>query len=566
MTTTPSRESATGLICPSCSGVVPVVEGTRIVRCPYCDTHSLIQGDRGIQRWQVRRRIDRAAAEAAMREFLVGIRKARDLRRLAQTSEIILAYLPFWRVDATVAGWLFGRVKSGDDNTKPAEFSIFEHMHWNDAALDVGDLAIHRIAIDDDELEPFDSQTLHAEGMVFEPTESATEALDEARRNFVFDVQLRAKQTSTYYQNIQLLSPILTLAYYPVWLVRYTYRQRTYQVVVDAVTGTVVAGKAPGNTLYRAAALVSALAAGTFVLVNGSILVLAASFGDDDIFGLVLLPVIVGLLLILWGYRSFRFGEEVEDRHGAYLKLGPDVDTGLMETLLGEHEWNQMLASGTAAVEDLARLRSEEARRHMKLLALRCPHCAVALAPREADVVLCCPNCRSAVLLAEGGLTVADARYAAPGPTSPEAWVPLWGFEGQVQIERREAQNKKVSLTGWVSTHESQTFWSQANRTFIPAWDVDLPQASEIARNLLESQPDFRQADPPDGILFQPAVISPDDARKLLELVVVTVEARRSDWLKELDFTLAMGPPQLWILPAHQKDGRWQLLAENTRR
>ncbi len=360
MITPVSHESAAGLICPTCSGVVPVVEGTRIVRCPYCSTHSLIQGDRGIQRWQIRRRIDRTEAEAAMREFLTGLRKARDLRRLAQTSEIILAYLPFWRVESTVAGWLFGRVKSGDDDSKPAEFSIFERMQWNDAALEVGDLAIHRISVSRDDLEPFDSQTLHAEAMVFDPTESPTEALAEARRNFVYDAELQAKQTSTSYQNIQLLSPVLTLAYYPVWLVRYTYRQRTYQVVVDGVTGTVVAGKAPGNTVYRAATLVSALAAGTFIFVNGSILALMVVSGDDDAFGLVLLPVIVGLLLILWGYRNFRFGEEVEDRHGDYLKTGPDVNSGLLEALLGEHEWNQMMESGSAALEDLGKGRPVE--------------------------------------------------------------------------------------------------------------------------------------------------------------------------------------------------------------
>ncbi len=202
----------------------------------------------------------------------------------------------------------------------------------------------------------------------------------------------------------------------------------------------------------------------------------------------------------------------------------------------------------------------------MKLLALRCPHCALALAPGETDVVVCCPNCRSAVVLAEEGLRLAEARYAAPGRTPPEAWVPLWGFDGQVNIQQRETQNKKVSLTGWVSTHESQAFWSRANRYFIPAWAVDLPQASEMARNLLESQPAYRETDGPNEALFRPAVITPDDARKLLELVVVTVEARRSDWLKKLDFTLEMGAPQLWVLPAKEENGRWQLLADTVGR
>ena len=35
----PAREQAQGLICPNCSGVVPIAEGVRIVQCPYCNLH-----------------------------------------------------------------------------------------------------------------------------------------------------------------------------------------------------------------------------------------------------------------------------------------------------------------------------------------------------------------------------------------------------------------------------------------------------------------------------------------------------------------------------------------------
>lgn len=353
MTTTALREKATGLICPTCSGVVPVVEGMRIVQCPFCQTHSLVQGDRGVQRWQIRRRVDRAEAEAALRDFLTGARKARDLRQQAEVREVMLAYLPFWSVDATVAGWMFGRVKSGKDDTKPAEFSVFERMNWTDAALDVGDLRIHRVAVSRNDLEPYDSQQLHAEAMVFDPTESATEALDEAQTVFEYEVVKDANQTTTYYQNIRTLSPMLVLAFYPVWIVRYAYRSRTYQVVVDGVSGAIVAGKAPGNPLYRAVTLVTALAAGTFLFINGPLVLLSTGITDDDGFSFILVPVVVGLLLILWGYRNFRYGEEVEDRNKAYQKSGPSSQKGLFSAVLGEEAWNQMRSGSLDAIEDV---------------------------------------------------------------------------------------------------------------------------------------------------------------------------------------------------------------------
>jgi hypothetical protein len=36
---------------------------------------------------------------------------------------------------------------------------------------------------------------------------------------------------------------------------------------------------------------------------------------------------------------------------------------------------------------------------------------------------------------------------------------------------------------------------------------------------------------------------------RLLEFVVLAIEARRDDWLKALDFRIEAGEPQLWALP-----------------
>lgn len=323
-TTSPSpikqRERSAGLICPNCSGVVPVAEGARIVRCPYCSQHSLVQGERGIQRWQVQRRVEREQAQQAMQGFFSGAKKARDLRAKAQITEMFLAYLPFWRVDATVAGWRFGRVKSGDES-KPAEKEVLKSMYWNDAALDVTEFGVHRVTVFREHLQPFDSQALHAEAMVFEPAESPTEARAEAEAYFRYRAQQEASLSSTYYEEIHVLHPHFSLVYYPVWIGRYEYRNRHYQVVVDGVNGKVMYGKAPGNHLYRAGMLVLAMAAGNFILVNGTALAGFLTSDSDDGAGLLLLPILLGIGLIIAGYRAFRYGEEVEDKPKDYRKL-----------------------------------------------------------------------------------------------------------------------------------------------------------------------------------------------------------------------------------------------------
>lgn len=348
------KEQSQGLICPNCSGVVSIAEGERIVQCPYCSLYSLIQGERGIRRWQVARRIERADAERQVRGFLSGMRKARDLSRAARIEELLLVYLPFWRVEATVAGWLFGRVRKDKDETKPDEHYVFESMHWNDAAVDVSEFGVHRIVVSRDNLLPFDSQALHAEAMVFEPSESRTDAQEEARAHFLYRSRQAAGQTRTDYENIQLLRPEFSLVYFPVWLARYSYRNRVYQVVVDAFGGKVMYGKAPGNILYRAAALVTGLAVGNLVLVNGTILAGIAASGDDDSFGILLLPIVVGIALILYGYRQFRYGEEVEDKPKEFQKAATGPGQGLLGGAIpGLGDLPGMMKTGMTLLEDL---------------------------------------------------------------------------------------------------------------------------------------------------------------------------------------------------------------------
>ncbi|RIK14511.1 MAG: hypothetical protein DCC51_15760 [Anaerolineae bacterium] len=345
------------MICPNCAGVVPVAEGVRIVQCPYCSLYSLVQGERGIRRWQVARRIDRAAAEKSMRGFLSGMRKARDLSRAAKVEEIILVYLPFWRVEATVAGWLFGRVRKDKDETRPDEHYVFESMNWNDAAVDVTEFGVHRIVVSRDDLLPFDSQALHAEAMVFEPSESRTDALEEARGHFLYRSRAQANQTKTHYENIQLLRPEFSLVYFPVWLIRYSYRNRVYQVVVDAIHGKVMYGKAPGSVLFRAAALVAGLAIGNLILINGTILTGLAMSDSDDGIGAVIVPIIIGAVLILYGYRQFRYGEEVEDKPKEFQKAATGSNKGMFGGMLSSlDELPKIMETGMSLLDEAKKL------------------------------------------------------------------------------------------------------------------------------------------------------------------------------------------------------------------
>jgi hypothetical protein len=302
MTDTQSK----GLTCPACAHTVPVPEGARLVTCPSCQQRLFVQGDRGVRRWQLRRVVTRDQAQQTMLGFFNGMNKAADLKRKAELKELFLVYLPFWRVMASVAGWRLGRVRRDKDSTKPIEVEVLEEMQWNDAAVDVSEFGVNRVPIAGRNFEPFDQDRLNAEGMVFEAAESPTDAIAEADTYFQQVARSKKSLASTYLEKFHLLRQRLSLVYYPLWVARYQYRNRSYQVVIDGVNNKILYGKAPGNILYRAGALVLGMAVGNLLLVHGTYFAMrilgSTSSSHDDGWAFLLIPPALGILAMIRGY------------------------------------------------------------------------------------------------------------------------------------------------------------------------------------------------------------------------------------------------------------------------
>lgn len=316
-----------GLACPRCGGMVPIPEGQIIVRCPYCDLRSLVRGERGLQRYQVPQQINREQALATLRSFLKGRWAiALDAASKSRLVEAFVVYLPFWVRWVRALGWVFGqkRVRSGKQTTyRPREVKVAVDMSWNGAACDVGEFGVETVPLGSQPLLPFDPIALHEKGLVFEPTSSVSEARRSAEADF--DKRLRniSKLDRIWQVFVRFIRQRMGLVYYPLWVMRYLYRGRSFQVVVDGFNGQVLYGKAPGNTLYRAAVLVGGMAAGAFLAVDISSLALFIAFqiDDGDAAGYLLmmagLALLFGLGLMGAAYRAFRYGEQYEYRFGA---------------------------------------------------------------------------------------------------------------------------------------------------------------------------------------------------------------------------------------------------------
>jgi len=193
----------------------------------------------------------------------------------------------------------------------------------------------------------------------------------------------------------------------------------------------------------------------------------------------------------------------------------------------------------------------------MQLLALKCPTCGQKLTPRSNEtVVVSCMNCLTAVSLQQAGITAIPLQYAAPtAKADVEVWLPMWVYNGRVTLTRRQSQGGSKG-----ADKEAQALWQSVRRLFAPAWQEPVPQAREIGSQFILKQPPLQATAPEAGMTLQDATISQEDGLKLLDFIVLTIEANRKDWLQDLQFEIQTSGSELWAVPARQKRGVWEFL------
>ena len=321
----PSAKGALrGLTCPSCGGTLDVAEGWTNITCKYCDTPLALLGERGVLRLMVLDRLDRRRAEDTVRAWLGrGIQKAPALKREARVEEAFLAWFPFVRLRFDLVGWILGvnvrKVKRGNrwvDVQEPVELEIERPVERNVPACEMAEFGVRRVDLKGDEILPLNEELLAKRGMVFRPTKAPPELARELADAVVRGV---ARASGPDRVTFSWLAPVrkrVAVLHYPLWVFRYSFRGRTYQVLVDAESGEIAYGKAPGNHLYRAASLTAATAGACFIgttfLQNiGRIL----NHTDNPLMVLGVVGLAMAAM-VAWGYKQFRHGGVVEEGTG----------------------------------------------------------------------------------------------------------------------------------------------------------------------------------------------------------------------------------------------------------
>ncbi len=299
-----------GLSCPACGGAISVSEGENVVICQYCGSVLYAEGDQGVHTIAFKNKLLRDAAAASSQQWWAHGLKARDLKKTGKIVESYPIYLPFWRTVTRVAGWVCGYEERRHTDQKgnvtveriPKEVMVLQDYPFTEIACDPGDLGIRT-------MKNFAGETTFAD---FEeiPTFESTTSKDDAMRHGIDDSLARAR-TGARVQKITMdtlkaFNKGITMAYYPVWVIRYNYRDRMYMDTVDGVTGQVLSGRAPGDPFFQSLAMTGGTSIGGLIAAAG--IVLGNSMGDARI---ALVGVAVGAVILFITYRLFRYGSEI---------------------------------------------------------------------------------------------------------------------------------------------------------------------------------------------------------------------------------------------------------------
>jgi hypothetical protein len=330
----PPPKILTGIGCASCGGSVEIREGWTNTHCRYCGTGLALVGERGVDHLMVLNRIEQSAASTTVRRWLgAGIRKDPALKREAHLSEVFLAWFPFVRGRFDLVGWALGferhRVKKGDrwvTEERPVERQMERPVDETLAAAEMAEFGVARVNLAGDEIQALDEEELRSRGMMFRPTRSPQQSADELANQAIARAQQEVSIDRVTFSWLTAVRRRVSVVYYPLWVFRYGFRGRTYQVLVDAEDGVVAYGKAPGNHLYRACCVVAAAAGACFL--GTTVLRHIGWFlrGDQ---GIVFLGLVgVGLAgLLHWGYSQFRHGGVLEEGTGI-VRRSKDSDLG----------------------------------------------------------------------------------------------------------------------------------------------------------------------------------------------------------------------------------------------
>ncbi len=306
--------------CPRCAGRLQGRDGDRVIECASCGTAFLTALEDGFSRRYFPARVQRLQAVGHAARWLWEHPDAPSDIRESAFVEADLLYVPIWEYRAHVVGWEFGHkihtraeiVHTGEGDVvvtelvdEPVEEGFLGERRFYQEAADLTVLGMGRPRITGREHTlPYLVGELERGAVVLQSERDLGTVRERARESFLCPPTGTLGRESRLF----LLKESAALIYYPLWSLRYRYRGRLYEMVVDARSGVIHAARAPADNSRRLAWFLASYA------VLGVLLAAVLSAGSTWQSAAALSPYAIMLLaaLAVASFARFRLVKEVE--------------------------------------------------------------------------------------------------------------------------------------------------------------------------------------------------------------------------------------------------------------
>jgi hypothetical protein len=338
------RSHVHAFACAACGGTLTGDDHEPSFTCPWCETDNHVMGEDLPRCFYVEPALESGEAVRVLRRETSASSVDPGFSRSLRVERRDLVFLPFNALRAVRAGRMIVRKEkrrpegqpalrismgSGIDRAferpgsamsmvgesfGPREMDtkiVFSEMLLSEPACDAATLGADGVELERNvfgkqgrPLVPYSREGVSSRGTVLEPERhprELRERLEEAGRTDAGEGR-----------RIEIASGQLMQIFYPVWVVRGTYAGRSHRFVVDAVDGTMLAGRVPASSRHRAAVSTAAmlLAAGPITLAGRGASWWASAEGGGGLSsgGLLAWVVVACVLLVAAGWGLMVMG------------------------------------------------------------------------------------------------------------------------------------------------------------------------------------------------------------------------------------------------------------------
>ncbi len=239
--------------CSHCGAPIPFQPGELIATCKYCGYTVVIETGQAFtfEHSMLLNKYNPTQIEEPAKEWMRGgFLKPSDLAKKSKIEEKDLVYLPFWVVSAK-AGSSYKGIFERITPAVTKEGKMEKEYDWLILARKATEFPTREYEVPLEGKIPFDFRKVEAFAKVLNSEVNKDDAVELAKQQIEENHRYLIQQDVDKIIEIKTEMDVHQVVYLhaPIWFIKYEYKGKGYQLLIDGATGTEIKGDIPSGRL-----------------------------------------------------------------------------------------------------------------------------------------------------------------------------------------------------------------------------------------------------------------------------------------------------------------------------